>query len=76
MEETNKLTASLYPNFPPILCFSENHLKKIEINQMSTDNYNLGANFRREFNDKSGVCIFIHKTLKFSTINLKKKLFR
>jgi hypothetical protein len=69
LEETNELIASFYPNFPPILCFSENHLKQIEINHISTDNYNLGANFCREFIDKGGVCIFIHKTLQFPTIN-------
>ena len=55
LENTNELIASLYPIFPPILCFSEHHLKQIEINLICTDNYNLGANFCREFIDKGGV---------------------
>jgi len=72
LEETNNLIASLYPNFPPILCFSEHNLKQSEINHISKENYNLGINFCREFIDKVGVCIFTHKTLKFSIISLKK----
>jgi hypothetical protein len=63
--KTNELTASLYPNFPHIKCFSEHHLKQNEINHISIDNYNLGANFCKQSFNKDGVSIFVHKTLKF-----------
>lgn len=69
--KTNELTASLYPNFPHIKCFSEHHLKQNELNHISTYNYNLGANFCKQSFNKGGVCIFLHKTLKCLTPNLK-----
>ena len=69
--KSNKLTASLYPNFPHIKCFSEHHLKQNELNHISTYNYNLGANFCKQSFNKGGVCIFLHKTLKCLTPNLK-----
>ena len=67
----NELTASLYPNFLHIKCFSEHNLKQNEINHISIDNYKLRANFCKQSFNKGGVCKFVHKTLKVLTINLK-----
>jgi exonuclease III len=70
-KKTNEIVTSLYPNFPYILCFAEHHLKQMQINHISIETYNLGANFCRGSFNKGGVCIFVYKSLKFSAISIQ-----
>jgi hypothetical protein len=51
------------------LCFSEHHLKKFELNQINVEGYSLGAAYSRQRGD---VCIFVHKNLNYTTIDLDK----
>jgi hypothetical protein len=59
VNKTNEILTSLYPNFPHILCFTEHHLKQMQINHIYIyiENYNLGANFCRGSFVKGGICI-------------------
>jgi len=41
--KTDELISSMSPDFPHILCFSEHHLKKTELDQINIDGYRLGA---------------------------------
>ena len=50
----------------------EHHLKAEEINNISVDQYNLGASFCRQIYKYGGVCIYVFKTFQFSTVNLDK----
>jgi len=60
--KTDELTSSLSPNFPHILCFSEHHLKKFELNQINVDGYRIGAAYCRQVVKRGSVCIFVQKT--------------
>jgi hypothetical protein len=53
-----------------ILCLTEHHLNQTELNLINTENYLLGSYYCRKNILKGGVCIFIHKSIKFSIINL------
>ena len=55
----NDLLASLYPNLPHILCLTEHHLRQFQIQYVTMDDYNLGAEFSRRSFHNGGVCIFI-----------------
>jgi hypothetical protein len=44
----------------------------LELQQTYTDSYKLGANYCRTFYENGGVCTYIHKSLNFVNINLKK----
>jgi hypothetical protein len=50
---------------------SSNHLNQFELDNISIDNYNLGASYCRRSSLKSGVCIYVLKNLNFTTVNLK-----
>ena len=52
------------------MCSFEHYLKHTPINYTPIENYILGAEYCRQFFGGGGVCIFIHKALKVSTINL------
>jgi hypothetical protein len=60
------------PNFPYILCFSEHHLKKFELDQINIDNYRLGAVYCRQVVKRGGVGIFVQKNLEYTNIDLGK----
>jgi hypothetical protein len=68
--KTNKLISSLFPELPHLLCLMEHHLDYPDLDHSSIDLYNLGAEYRRQTHRQGGVCIFIHKRLKFSNVNL------
>jgi hypothetical protein len=44
----------------------------LELQQANIDSYKLGANYCRTLYEKGGVCTYIHKSLKFVNIDLKK----
>jgi len=43
--KTNDLLVSLYPHLPYILCVMEHHLRQFQIQHITMDDYNLGAEF-------------------------------
>jgi len=49
------------PDFPYILCFSEHHLQKPELDQINVDGYRLGAAYCRQVVKRGGVGIFVKK---------------
>jgi hypothetical protein len=59
-------------HFPHLLCFTEHHLKKTEINNIHIKNYSLGASYCRHSRKHGRVGIFVHHTLSYFTINLNK----
>lgn len=63
-----------YLNTSPthVLCISEHHLDRNEIETLRLPNYNLNAKFCRNTCKKGGVCIFTHETIQCSAINLNK----
>ena len=70
-KETDELNSILNPNFPGILCFFEHNFSQFEMNQISLTKYKLGTNYFRQFISNCGVCIFVHKSIKNSNINLQ-----
>jgi hypothetical protein len=59
--EKDQLINSLFPKFPRILCFSERHLKRIELEQISLKGFQFGAAYCRKSSLKGGFYIFVHK---------------
>lgn len=55
-----------------VLCISEHHLDKNDIEVLRLPNYNLNAKFCRSKFKKGGVCIFTHETMQCSELNLNK----
>jgi hypothetical protein len=72
IKEEDQLINSLFPNFPHILCFSEHHLKQIELEQINREGYKLGAAYCRKSLLKDGVFIFVHEKYNYSNGNLSK----
>ena len=70
--KSNDLLVSLYPKLPHILCLTEHHLRQLQLQHITVDNYILGAAYSRQSLHKGGVCIFIQKHLPFSIINIEK----
>jgi hypothetical protein len=66
------LINSLFPKFPHILCFSEHHLKQIELEQINLERYKLGAAYCRKSLLKGGACIFVHKKYNYLNGDLSK----
>jgi hypothetical protein len=70
-KKAEELINSLFPKFTHILCFLENHLKQIELEQINLD-YKLGASYCRKYLLKGGVCIFVYKKYNYSNVGLSK----
>jgi exonuclease III len=68
----NELLCHFEEKLPQILCFAEHHLSREELMHLNLDIYTLGAHYCRSQYKKGGTCIYIHKSLKFVTINLDK----
>jgi len=68
--KTDELLTSWSTEVPHILCLSEHHLLKHEINNTWIQNYNLGASYCRKNRKGGGVGIFIQENLTFSKIEL------
>jgi exonuclease III len=68
----NEFMLSLTPDTPHIICMSEHHLKCHEIDFAYIPSYKLGAAYCRTIFKCGGVCIYIHKNISFSNINLTK----
>jgi exonuclease III len=68
----NKFMLSLVSERPHLICLSERHLKYNEIDFAHIPTYKLGAKYCRTSLKCGGVCIYIHKNIKYSNINLLK----
>jgi hypothetical protein len=68
--KTDELISTLESNLPHVICLTEHHLNHNGLNNIS--HYKLGAQYCREKYSKGGTCIFLHETLEYDTINLKK----
>jgi hypothetical protein len=68
----NEFILSLLAEAPHLICFTDNHLKDYELNNMHIPKYKLGANYCRKNLKEGGVCIYVHETLKFTNISLPK----
>jgi hypothetical protein len=67
-----ELLDSVTPSLPHVICLTEHHCKNHEIASLSIRSYSLAANFCRTKCKQGGTCIFVHDSLPFSTIDLKK----
>jgi hypothetical protein len=47
-KKTDEFLNSLLPKFPHTLCFSEHHLKQIELEEINLEGYKLGAAYCRK----------------------------
>jgi exonuclease III len=70
--KSDELISSLFPSFPHVMCFSDHHLKQIELEQINLEGYKLGAAYCRKSLRKGGVCIFVNKKYNFSNVDLSK----
>jgi hypothetical protein len=57
---------------PHVLCFTEHHLKALELQNINIDHYTIGAQFSRTTHAKGGVVIYTHSSLHSAAINLSK----
>jgi hypothetical protein len=62
----------LHPELLDILCISEHHLKSMQMQLISLEEYNLGSEFCRQSSHKGGVCMNVLKRFSFSVINITK----
>jgi len=67
-----KLLSQLYPTFPHILCFSEHHMKHLELRRSHFDNYKLGGSYCRTKYEMGGVCIFVQESMNYVRLDLEK----
>jgi len=64
----NELLCHLNHASPHILCITEHHLRHEELAALHAGNYVLGSSYSRKSKHKGGVCIFVHKSLKFTPL--------
>jgi exonuclease III len=55
---------------PHLICFSEHHIKDMELNSPHIPSYKLGATYYRNILKWGGVCIYINESIEYSNINL------
>jgi hypothetical protein len=68
--KTDELYCHMHYDPPHILCLSEHHLNESELQLIHLNNYSLGVSYCRKTFLKGGVSIFVHRNLKFTTINI------
>jgi hypothetical protein len=72
ISKTEEITVSLnLDNISlQVLCFSEHHMSENNLSLLNIPNYVLGSCFSRCRFQKGGVCIFVHKDICFSQVEL------
>jgi exonuclease III len=70
--KTDELISSMSSHSPHILCSSEHHLQKFELDQINVDGYRPVAAYCRQVVKRGGVCIFVPKILKYTNIDFGK----
>jgi exonuclease III len=68
--KTDKLINAVGPELPHVLCLTEHHINPLERNNIIMDHYNLGVIYHRKSLSKGGVCIFVHDSIRYVSINL------
>jgi exonuclease III len=66
----DELSVSLPTNAPHTICLTEHHLDTYEIDTIILTNYKLESKFCRSTFKNGGACIFTHKSIQSSNINL------
>jgi hypothetical protein len=69
-EKTDELINSLYPLIPHLLCISEHHRVYSDLCHTCINHYNLGAQYCRKTLRQGGVCIFVHDSINYTSVNL------
>jgi lysophospholipase L1-like esterase len=64
----NELIISTSEMQPHLICFSEHHIKDMELNTPHIPSYKLGATYSRNILKCGGVCIYIKENLEYSNI--------
>jgi hypothetical protein len=57
-------------DFPHDFCLSEHQMNSIEMNTIIVDYYNLSAVYCRKILSKGGICICVHNSVTYTSINL------
>jgi hypothetical protein len=60
--KTNELLETILPNLPHVICLTEHHLRKQEIENVSIAHYTLSAKFCRQKLKHGGTSIFVHES--------------
>jgi hypothetical protein len=71
-KKANELISSIFPDLPHIMCLTEHHLEQVEPDQISIDVYKLATSYCRKSKEKGGICIFVHKNLNYSKVDLSR----
>ena len=66
----NELLCHLNHDPPHILCLTEHHLHHEELSFLHAENYVLGSCYCRKSKHKGGVCIFVHNSMKFTSLDV------
>jgi len=66
-----ELLSQLYPAFPNIICFSEHHMKHLELHRSHFDNYKLGGSYCRMIYEMGGMHICAGKLKLYKTRSRK-----
>jgi len=66
----NELLCRLHHDPPRILCLTEHHLHRDELASLHIENYMLGAYYYRKSKHKGGVCMSVHNSVKFTSLNI------
>lgn len=69
--KTNELIGHIHPVLPQLLCFSEHHMCREELQQVFINEYRLAAKFCRTLYAKGGVCMYVHKCLEIVSIDIE-----
>ena len=69
--KTNELLGHIHSVLPQLLCFTEHHMRREELQQVFMNEYKLAANFCRTAYAKGGVCIYVHKCLETVSIDIE-----
>jgi len=57
---------------PQVICFSEHHMSKSNLNLLNISNYNLSTGFCRQTNKKEGVCIYVREDICYRSLDLSR----
>ena len=68
--KTEELLCHLNLEPPHLLCITEHHLHYDELASLHIENYTLGAHYCRKSKQKGGVCVFVHNSIKFVSLDI------
>jgi len=66
----NELICHLHHDPPHILGLTEHHLHHNELASLHIENYTLGTYYCRKSKHKGGVCMFVHNSIKLTSLNI------